>query len=182
MKRIGHVIWLFGLSGAGKSTLAAALQDELFRRSSINVLMLDGDQLRNGLCRGLGFTDMGREENLRRAAEVARIGIESGLVVIAAFITPREQHREMIRSIVGKNNLSLVHLAASLEVCRNRDVKGLYARSVSGHISLMTGIDSHFDEPTHFDLRIDTTTRSVGDCLVILAGFACQLLSKKNII
>jgi adenylyl-sulfate kinase len=178
MKNNGHVIWLFGMSGAGKSTLAAALQGELLRTTSTKVLMLDGDRLRTGLCRGLGFTDTDREENLRRAGEVARLGVESGLVVIAAFITPREQHRKMIRRIVGKSNLSLVHLAATLEVCRNRDTKGLYAGAAAGRVALMTGIDSGFDEPTHVDLRVDTNTSSVADCLATLADFVCQRLTK----
>lgn len=172
----GHAIWIFGLSGAGKSTLAAALQGDLLRTMATRVLMLDGDRLRGGLCRGLGFTDMDRDENLRRAAEVARLGVESGLIVIGAFITPREEQRGFIRSIVGKSHLSFVHLATPLEVCRKRDAKGLYARADAGDLALLSGIDSRFDAPSQVDLQIDTSLRSVDDCLGSLTKFVRQRL------
>lgn len=164
------------MSGAGKSTLAIALQGELLRTASTRVLMLDGDRLRNGLCRGLGFTDADREENLRRAGEVARLSVESGLDVIAAFITPRERHRRLIRSIVGDSRLSLVYLAATLEVCRKRDTKGLYAGAAAGIVSNMSGFDSLFDEPSQIDLRLDTEMRDVADCLAALTNFVRQRL------
>lgn len=178
MDNIGHVFWLFGMSGAGKSTLAMALQHELRKTASIRTLMLDGDRLRLGLCRGLGFTDLGREENLRRAGEVARLGVESGLIVIAAFITPRERHRQMLRQIVNESSLSLVHIAAPLDVCRRRDVKGLYAGAATGRVALMTGVDSSFEAPLKIDLQIDSATRSVTDCLATLNDFARRRLSQ----
>jgi adenylyl-sulfate kinase len=147
---------------------------------STRVLMLDGDRLRAGLCRGLGFTDVDRDENLRRAAEVARLGVESGLIVIAAFITPHEKHREFIRHIVGESHLSLVHLAATLEVCRTRDAKGLYARADAGDVALMTGIDSRFDEPSHVDLQIDTSLSGVDVCVESLTDFVQQRLRRER--
>jgi adenylyl-sulfate kinase len=171
MKQLGHVVWLFGLSGAGKSTLAAALHEAILPTAPEGVLMLDGDRLRSGLCRGLGFTDVDREENLRRAAEVARLGVESGLVVIAAFITPREQHRRLIQGIVGEGCLSLVYLAATLEVCRSRDPKGLYAGASAGSVPQMSGVDSIFDEPEGMHLRLDTGRHDVAECVSALVEF-----------
>lgn len=171
MKMHGHVIWLFGLPGSGKSTLAAALRSALLPKTSARILMLDGDRLRSGLSRGLGFTDPDREENLRRAGEVALLGVESGLIVIAAFITPRERHRELIRGIVGESRLSLVHLAATLDVCRKRDPKGLYAGSDAGVVRRLSGIDSTFDEAQRVDLRLDTGVRDVHECIATLVEF-----------
>lgn len=155
-----HVFWLFGLSGAGKSTLSGLLQVELERTSGIRALMLDGDRLRNGICRGLGFSEVDRAENLRRAAEAARLGIESRLVVIAAFITPREENRRMIEQIVGAEYLSLIHVDAALEVCRERDVKGLYAKAAAGQVPQMTGVSSGFDIPVRCALRLETGAES----------------------
>jgi len=151
----GHVFWLFGLSGAGKSTLAAALTGRL-RRRGLGILELDGDVLRAGLCRGLGFSDEDRTENLRRAAQVARIGADSGLCVVASFITPLEAQRRLVRGIVGEGQLSLILVDAPLEVCRQRDVKGLYARARSGDLQLMTGVGSAFEPPGPTDLVLPT--------------------------
>ena len=167
-----HIFWLFGFSGAGKSTLAEALRRALVAEAGVQPLMLDGDRLRDGLCRGLGFSDADRAENLRRAAEVARLAVESGQIAIAAFITPREEHRRLIEGIVGVENLSLIHVAASLEVCRGRDVKGLYARSQSGGVPQMTGVSSGFDQPSRWDLRLDTGTELVADSTARLVRFA----------
>lgn len=167
-----HVFWLFGLSGAGKSTLSALLQAELERASSIRALMLDGDRLRNGICRGLGFSAEDRAENLRRAAEAARLGIESRLVVIAAFITPREENRRMIEQIVGPGYLSLIHIDAALEVCRERDVKGLYAKAAAGQVPQMTGVSSGFDTPTHCALHLETGAEAVTASSARLVQFA----------
>ena len=100
--------------------------------------MLDGDRLRAGLCAGLGFNDPDREEHLRRAAETARIGLESGLIVIAAFVTPRELHREMIRTMLGRDRVSFVYSSASIEECQRRDVKGLYAKARGGLVSYVS--------------------------------------------
>ena len=151
----GHVFWLFGLSGAGKSTLAGLLTRRL-QQQGRGVLALDGDVLRAGLCQGLGFSEADRTENLRRAAEVARIGTDSGLCVIASFITPLNAHRRLIRDIVGVDRLSLIFADAPLAVCRQRDIKGLYARAQTGQLSQMTGISSAFEAPEHTDLVLPT--------------------------
>jgi len=167
----GHVFWLFGLSGAGKSTLADQLADQL-RRAGMAPLVLDGDILRAGLCRGLGFSDAERAENLRRAAEVARLGVASGLPVVASFITPREAHRQAVAGIIGRPQVSLIHLNAPLAVCRSRDVKGLYARAQQGLVPQMTGISSDFESPADFDLRIDTSAESIATSAARLGEFA----------
>lgn len=152
----GHVYWLFGLSGAGKSTLATALVNHL-RERGLGVLALDGDVLRAGLCHGLGFSDADRTENLRRAAEVARLGADSGLCVVASFITPLNAHRRLIRGIVGGERLSLIFADAPLEICRQRDNKGLYARADAGQLPQMTGIGSAFEPPEFTDLTLPTS-------------------------
>ena len=156
MKTAGHVYWIFGLSGAGKSTLAEALRRDFENHAGRAVLMLDGDRLRGGLCRGLGFSDLDRAENLRRAAEVARLGVESGLVVIAAFITPLEANRKAVVATVGAGQISLIHVDASLRACRERDVKGLYAGGAVGGAAQMTGLGSAFEAPAEFFCRIST--------------------------
>lgn len=173
----GHVFWLFGLSGAGKSTLATALTDRL-RQQGHAVLALDGDVLRAGLCRGLGFSDADRTENLRRAAEAARIGVDSGLCVVASFITPLNLHRRLVREIVGGNNLSLIHVDAPLEVCRQRDVKGLYARARSGQVQEMTGISSPFEPPAQADLTLATSGVTPEASIQALTGFALPRLGR----
>ncbi len=171
MRITGHVFWIFGLSGAGKSTLADQLAAKL-RRDGAAPLVLDGDILRAGLCRGLGFSDPDRAENLRRAAEVARLGVASGLPVVASFITPLEANRRAVVEIIGRARISLIHLNAPLAVCRSRDVKGLYARAQQGLVPQMTGVSSGFETPTDFDLQIDTSAESIAASAARLGEFA----------
>jgi adenylyl-sulfate kinase len=175
MKPKGHVFWLFGLSGAGKSTLAELLANQL-REKDIAVLILDGDTLRAGLCRGLGFSDSDRAENLRRAAEAAKLGTASGLCVVASFITPLESHRRLITEILGRRNLSLVHVSAPLEVCQSRDTKGLYARAQTGQVAQMTGLSSAFEPPASTDLVIPTASEDITACSAQLLSFALARL------
>lgn len=154
-----HVFWLFGLSGAGKSTLAELLAKEL-RTRDLPVLTLDGDIVRTGLCQGLGYSDSERAENLRRAAEAAKLGVQSGLCVVASFITPLECHRQLVADILNPN-LSFIHVSAPLDVCRARDVKGLYAGAKFGNIPHMTGISSRFEFPSRTALTLLTAQHSV---------------------
>ncbi|MBI3885491.1 MAG: adenylyl-sulfate kinase [Opitutae bacterium] len=167
----GHVFWLFGLSGAGKSTLARALAAQL-RSAGRPVFPLDGDALRAGLCRDLGFSDEARAENLRRAAEVAKIAADAGFSVIAAFITPRAAYRQLVAEIVGSDRLSWVYLSAPLATCRQRDVKGLYARAAAGQVAQMTGISARFEEPTDSDLVLDTSRGTPDESAAQLLRFA----------
>jgi len=171
----GHIFWLFGLSGAGKSTLATALIDDL-RSRGVPVLALDGDELRAGLCHGLGFSDAGREENLRRAAEVARLASVSGLCVVASFITPLASHRQLVAGILRQQNLSLIHVDAPFEVCRERDTKGLYAQAKQGKVAQMTGVSSSFEPPAAADLVIHTAGESPAASSARLLEFALERL------
>lgn len=153
--RHGHVFWLCELSGAGKSTLATALAGSL-RARGIPVLALDGDILREGVCHGLGFSSTDCAENLRRAAEIAKLGAASGLCTVASFITPLEVNRQTVHDILGPTGWSLVFVHAPLEVCRQRDVKGLYSRASQGNVPQMTGLSSPFEPPTTPGLVIRT--------------------------
>lgn len=149
-----RVIWLYGLSGSGKSTLAAALEKRLFSEGFATHL-LDGDNVRTGLNRNLGFTDDDRAENIRRIAEVGKLMVEAGLIVINSFITPLKAHRDTARGILG-DDLIDVYVRCSFETCAARDVKGLYAKARQGGVSHFTGKDSLFEEPDSCDLLLDT--------------------------
>ena len=174
----GHVFWLYGLSSAGKSTLAGLFTAEL-RGRGIPVLTLDGDTVRSGLCAGLGFSDEARTENLRRSAEVARLGLGSGMWVVASFITPLASHRDLITRIIGADALSLVYLDAPLNTCRSRDVKGLYARAREGQLAQMTGISSRFEAPGHTDLTLDTGACSPAASVARLLSYAADKLGPR---
>ena len=170
------VFWLFGLSGAGKSILANALVPELRSRGRA-VLALNGDELRAGLCTGLGFSDADRAENLRRAAEVAKLGSASGLCVVASFITPLESHRQLIARVLHRQNLSLILIDAPLAICRERDTKGLYTQAGRGKVDQMTGLSSPFDAPAAADLVIHTAEESAAASSARLLTFALARLS-----
>jgi len=167
----GHIFWLFGLSGAGKSTLATVLITDL-RSLGRPVLALDGDTLRAGLCYGLGFSDSDRAENLRRAAEAAKLGTASGLCVVASFITPLESHRQLVADILGFNRVSFIYVNAPLEVCCSRDPKGLYARAQAGQVPQMTGVSSSFEAPLRSDLVISTEREDSTTSATTLSRFA----------
>jgi len=173
----GCVFWLFGLSGAGKSTLAGLLARSLREPSGPAALMLDGDRLRAGLCEGLGFSEADRSENLRRAAHVARLGIESGLVVIAAFITPLEEQRRAISAIIGAERISFIYVDAALEVCLRRDLKGLYARAAAGIVGQMTGVSARFEPPGSVDLQLQSDRESPAESAARLTAFARERLA-----
>lgn len=158
------VIWFTGLSGAGKSTLAGSLAEAL-GKFGIPLRILDGDDLRRGLNSDLGFDLAAREENLRRAAEVARILRESGLMCLSCFITPTENLRERVRSIIGRENIVEVFVNAPLRVCEDRDVKGLYRKARSGAIQEFTGISSPFEIPACPDIEVRTDLYPVEDCV-----------------
>ncbi len=172
-KQLGQragVFWLYGLSGSGKSTLAAALEKALHAEGRVTVI-LDGDLLRTGLNRGLGFSDEDRRENLRRAAEVARLLVQSGLVVIGSFITPTKSFRSLARQTVGEDDFHEVYVHADFDTCRQRDVKGLYAKADQGQVKQFTGRDSGFEEPSSPDLLINTLTESEEESLAKLIAF-----------
>lgn len=148
-------IWLTGLSGSGKSTLANALEVELNARN-LHTFVLDGDNLRNGLCRDLGMDDAARHENVRRIAEVARLMVDAGLVVIVAAISPFHADREAARALFSVDEFHCVYVSTSFETCARRDPKGLYQAAMQGRIGNFTGLDSPYEAPIDADCEIDT--------------------------
>lgn len=142
----GKVIWFTGLSGSGKSTLANAL-DRALHKAGKHTYILDGDNIRHGLNRDLGFSDTDRIENIRRIAEVSKLMLDAGLIVITAFISPFKREREMAKSLIGADNFLEVYVSTPLQVCEQRDVKGLYKKARAGEIANMTGISSPYEVP-----------------------------------
>lgn len=163
-------IWLCGLSGSGKSTLAIELEKAL-HAAGRHVYVLDGDNIRTGLNKGLGFSPEDRKENIRRIAEVSKLFVDSGLIVINSFITPTEALRSIAREIIGEDDLLEVYVHASFATCQKRDVKGLYAKVEKGLIADFTGKDSGFEEPVGADLVIRTEEQSVEESFRELHDF-----------
>lgn len=154
----GLVIWMTGLSGSGKSTIAHQLFDKL-KHQEIHAVILDGDVLRNGVSSDLGFSAKDREENIRRAAEIAKLLSSSGMIVICSLITPLQRFRELAKKIIGDDYFE-VYIQASLESCEKRDVKGWYAKARSGQVTNFTGISSEFETPSNPDLVINTDVQT----------------------
>lgn len=159
LQQRGKVIWMVGLSGSGKSTLARAVENTLHQQGKVTML-LDGDNLRTGVNNNLGFSESDRVENIRRAAEVAKLFANCGLITICSLISPTERIREMAREIIGDDYFE-VYIDCPLEVCEERDVKGLYAKARRGEIKDFTGISSPFDIPTSPDLSVPTYRQSL---------------------
>lgn len=168
------VIWLTGLSGAGKSTIANALEQALVDKGR-HTFLLDGDNLRMGLCKDLGFADADRVENIRRVAEVSKLLVDAGLIVITAFISPFQQDRAMARDVIGPDEFVEVFVDTSLEECERRDPKGLYGRARAGEIKNFTGIDSAYEKPTDPDISINT----VEEPLSVSIGRVLEYLDKR---
>jgi bifunctional enzyme CysN/CysC len=163
----GKVIWFTGLSGSGKSTLANALEVALHERG-VHTYLLDGDNVRLGLNQDLGFSAQDRRENIRRIAEVARLMLDAGLVVMTAFISPFERDRDMARVLIGPQDFLEVYVSAPLEVCEQRDVKGLYKLARAGKISQMTGVDSPYEVPLAADFIAQTHQRPLAEIVQCL--------------
>lgn len=163
----GHnsfVVWFTGLSGSGKSTFANLTEKELFQKN-IRTFSLDGDNLRSGLNKGLGFSKEDRRENLRRIAEVSKLFIESGVVVIASFISPLEKDRALVKKIIGEENFIEVFVNTPLAECEKRDSKGLYKKARAGEIKNFTGIDSPYEKPKNPDIEIKTQEETLDEAL-----------------
>lgn len=159
----GAVVWLTGLSGSGKSTLAHALEARLLGEGRL-VYVLDGDNLRHGLCADLGFSPEDRAENVRRAGEVAALLADTGAIVLCSFISPYRADRARIRQAAGEGRFLEAHIAANLAVCESRDPKGLYKKARSGLIPEFTGIDAPYEEPENPDVRVDTGSHPIEAC------------------
>lgn len=163
----GVMLWFTGLSGSGKSTLAIALERELYN-CGILCRILDGDNIRTGINNNLGFTEADRIENIRRIAEVAKLFVDCGIVTIAAFISPTEQIRQMASQIIGPDDFLEIYVSTPLEVCEQRDVKGLYKKARQGEIKNFTGISAPFEAPAHPAITIDTSAHTLEESINLL--------------
>ena len=157
-------LWMTGLSGAGKSTLANALEQELNKKGK-HTYILDGDNLRHGLNSDLGFTETDRNENVRRAAETAKLMVDAGLIAIVGLISPFKKERDWARSLFKDNQFKEIFISTSLEACEHRDTKGLYEKARRGEVKDFTGIDSLYESPDNPDIIIDTENKKVDDCV-----------------
>lgn len=174
-----HIFWLTGLSGAGKSTLARGLEQRL-QQAGKKTILLDGDAMRSGLNRDLGFSDEDRAENIRRAGEVNRLFFEAGLIVVNAFISPFQRDRDNVRALFPQNRFSEIHVHASLDECMRRDPKGLYAKVNRGEISAFTGIQSPYEVPLLPELKIDTTNQTEEESLQAIWTYAERSLARAS--
>ena len=156
------VIWFTGLSASGKSTIAGALE-QILTQQGYHTNLLDGDNVRHGLCKDLGFSDADRKENIRRVGEVAKLGADAGLIVLAAFISPFRSDRRIVRDILPEGQFVEVFVDAPLEVCKNRDPKGLYEKAVRGEIKQFTGLDSPYENPEAAEVHIDADALTVAE-------------------
>ncbi|MDZ7736303.1 MAG: adenylyl-sulfate kinase [Gammaproteobacteria bacterium] len=160
----GCILWFTGLSGSGKSTLAHATEDYLYKQNA-RTYVLDGDNIRKGLCKDLGFTERDRTENIRRIGEVSKLMVEAGLITLTAFISPFVRDRQIIRNLVPPGDFIEIYCKASLEACEQRDPKGLYKKAREGIIPEFTGISSPYEAPESPELVLDTENTDVDDCV-----------------
>ncbi|MDQ6978781.1 MAG: adenylyl-sulfate kinase [Mariprofundaceae bacterium] len=163
----GHrsaVLWFTGFSGAGKSTLANAVEMRLHERAA-HTFILDGDNIRHGLCSDLDFSDAGRKENIRRIGEVAKLFVDSGTLVLTAFISPFREDRDSVRRLLPDGDFIEVYCACALDVCELRDVKGLYKRARAGEIKDFTGIHSPYEVPENPEITVDTGAVPLSECV-----------------
>jgi len=167
------VLWFTGLSGSGKSTLAHALEEKLFQKGC-RTFVLDGDNVRHGLNSNLGFSEEGRTENIRRISEVSKLMLESGLIVMTAFISPFSKDRNEARNLISNDDFIEIYCKASLEVCEARDVKGLYKLARKGEIKNYTGIDSSYEEPKNPELTINTDLQTLDNSVSKILSFLEQ--------
>nr|WP_256989170.1 adenylyl-sulfate kinase [Bacillus sp. EB106-08-02-XG196] len=169
----GHksfILWFTGLSGSGKSTLANEIANRLFDRKIRNYV-LDGDNIRFGLNKDLGFSKEDRHENIRRIGEVSKLFVDSGQVVLAAFISPFQKDRDQVRQLVKKNEFIEVFVNCPLDVCEKRDPKGLYQKLREGKIKEFSGVDSVYEEPVNPELIIDTSKYSIQECVALIIKY-----------
>lgn len=177
LKQHGVMVWFTGLSGSGKSTIAIALERELHKRGVL-CRILDGDNIRSGINNNLGFSEADRVENIRRIAEVSKLFVDTGIVTIAAFISPNNDIRGMAARIIGSNDFLEVYVSTPLEECERRDVKGLYAKARKGEIKNFTGISAPFEAPVHPALTLDTSVLSLEESVAQLLSLVLPKIKK----
>ena len=163
----GLMIWFTGLSGSGKSTVAIALERELQKRGLL-CRILDGDNIRSGINNNLGFSQEDRVENIRRIAEIGKLFVDTGIITIAAFISPSNDIRRMAADIIGHDDFVEIYVSTPIEECEKRDVKGLYAKARRGEIKDFTGVSAPFEVPEHPDLSLDTSVLSLEESVAML--------------
>jgi adenylylsulfate kinase len=178
LKQHSVMIWFTGLSGSGKSTIAIALERELHKRGLL-CRILDGDNIRSGINNNLGFTEADRIENIRRIAEVSKLFVDTGIITIAAFISPSNDIREMAANIIGKDDFLEVYVSTPIEECERRDVKGLYVKARRGEIKNFTGISAPFEAPAHPALTLDTSALSLEESVNKLLELILPRIQKK---
>ena len=166
----GVMLWFTGLSGSGKSTVAIALERELHKRGLL-CRILDGDNIRSGINANLGFSAEDRRENIRRVAEVAKLFVDTGIITIAAFVSPTEELRQLAQQIIGEDDFKEIYISTPIEECERRDVKGLYARARRGEVKNFTGISAPFEAPQHPALSLDTSKLPVEESVKRLLKF-----------
>ena len=178
----GAIIWFTGLSGAGKSTLAHAVEETLYQRGC-RTFVLDGDNVRHGLCGDLGFTAKDREENIRRIGEMAKLFMEACVIVLTAFISPYRADRERVRGMVAHGDFIEIYCDSSIEVCESRDVKGLYKKARAGQIADFTGISSPYEAPEKPELAVNTGAAELDACVkqVIDEMMQRSIIGKSNL-
>jgi adenylyl-sulfate kinase len=174
----GRVIWLTGLPGAGKSTIARALEGKLFENRKL-AYVLDGDNLRHGLCSDLGFAPEDRKENIRRVGEVAKLLADAGVICIAAFISPYRADRQIVRGILRPEEFIEVYVNAPVEVCERRDPKGLYARARAGELKDFTGISAPYEPPENPDVELRTDQHTVAESVELVMRHLDSVASRQ---
>lgn len=172
------MVWFTGLSGSGKSTIAIALERELHQRGLL-CRILDGDNIRSGINNNLGFSEADRVENIRRIAEVSKLFVDTGIITIAAFISPSNDIREMAADIIGRDDFVEVYVSTPIEECERRDVKGLYAKARRGKIKNFTGISAPFEAPEHPALTLDTSVLTLEESVHKLLELILPRIQKK---
>lgn len=176
LKQKARVIWMTGLSGSGKTTIAIAVERELNRRGFLTQI-LDGDNIRSGINRNLGFSSLDREENIRRIAEVSKLFVNCGIITLNCFVSPTNSIRNTAREIIGEDDFLEVYVNTPFEVCEQRDVKGLYQKARRGEIKNFTGLDAPFEQPQHpfievqtADMTIEQSAQQVVEAIIPLIG------------
>lgn len=172
-KQKPFLLWLTGLSGSGKSTIANALEQELFK-SDHHSYILDGDNVRQGLNKDLGFSDEDRVENIRRIAEMSKLFVDAGMIVVTAFISPFKNERKLARDLLDEGEFIEVYVKAPLSVCEERDPKGLYKKARKGEIKNFTGIDSPYEEPENAEIVLDNAANTVEENVKIIIEYLKQ--------
>jgi adenylyl-sulfate kinase len=164
------ILWFTGLSGAGKSTIAGAVEQKLYQMNH-HTYLLDGDNVRHGLNKDLGFSDSDRIENIRRIGEAAKLFVDAGVIVLTAFISPFRADRRMVRELVGEHEFIEIYMNTPLSECEKRDPKGLYQKARAGQIKNFTGIDSEYEVPEAAEITINTAAHDVEQCVEIIVNY-----------